>query len=218
MSPLRRLLNACLALPVVVVVLLRANDVVWFHAEAAEAVGPAALIGATAAALAGLVGWSSLAPGRAAVAGVAAFAVLKQAADSVPAPTLSHQAPLTVLVTGANSGIGLAVSAEVARQGHTVVMACRSQAKCDSARDSIVRDLVQEAEAKLRAARELWQQQQDEWRSRHEQQQQQQRDDWASLLRSLAAPGPRISPAEPELSAAEATLLGCPPPGRFASP
>ena len=42
-----------------------------------------------------------------------------------------------MLVTGANSGIGLALVTELSQQGHTVFMACRSQAKCDEAAKSV---------------------------------------------------------------------------------
>ena len=41
--------------------------------------------------------------------------------------------PCKVLVTGANSGIGFAVTTELAKQGHHVSLACRSIQKCQNA-------------------------------------------------------------------------------------
>ena len=46
--------------------------------------------------------------------------------------------PLTCLVTGANSGIGKATAAGLARQGATVIMVCRNQEKADQARTEII--------------------------------------------------------------------------------
>lgn len=43
----------------------------------------------------------------------------------------------SVLVTGGNSGIGFAVVSTLAEQGHTVIMGCRSQRKCDQAWQSL---------------------------------------------------------------------------------
>ena len=43
-----------------------------------------------------------------------------------------------VLVTGANSGVGLGVARAMASLGATVVMGCRSQARCETAAETIV--------------------------------------------------------------------------------
>ncbi|MFA5235609.1 MAG: SDR family NAD(P)-dependent oxidoreductase [Bacilli bacterium] len=45
------------------------------------------------------------------------------------------------VVTGANSGLGFEVTRQLAYKGATVVMACRSQAKAEVAREKILREL-----------------------------------------------------------------------------
>ncbi len=45
----------------------------------------------------------------------------------------------TALVTGANSGIGLETTAELARRGAHVIMACRDQARTDAAKEEILK-------------------------------------------------------------------------------
>ena len=68
------------------------------------------------------------------------FAGLKFQCDStvaVPADLSCGGGKCVALVTGANSGIGFATSAALAAAGHTVLLGCRSQAKCDAARAAL---------------------------------------------------------------------------------
>lgn len=44
----------------------------------------------------------------------------------------------TIIVTGANAGIGKACSRQLAQQGHRVIMACRNQQRGEAARQEIV--------------------------------------------------------------------------------
>lgn len=46
--------------------------------------------------------------------------------------------PRTVVITGANAGIGLATAQRLAADRHTIVMACRNQEKAAAARDQIL--------------------------------------------------------------------------------
>lgn len=66
-----------------------------------------------------------------------AFAFLKNHADDVPAVMVGDRS-LMALVTGASSGVGQAVARELALQGHTVVMGCRSDHRCEVARRAIM--------------------------------------------------------------------------------
>lgn len=45
----------------------------------------------------------------------------------------------TIMITGANSGIGLRAAEGLAKQGHTVVMVCRNQARGESARQQVIK-------------------------------------------------------------------------------
>ncbi len=56
-----------------------------------------------------------------------------------------------VVVTGANSGLGLETSRELARKGARVVMACRNLTKAEAARDEITRDVGAHADLELRS-------------------------------------------------------------------
>jgi hypothetical protein len=62
-------------------------------------------------------------------------------------PDLSEK---VVVITGANSGLGLETSRELARKGAHVVMACRNMEKAAAARDEITRDVGESAELELR--------------------------------------------------------------------
>ncbi|MBB4855447.1 NAD(P)-dependent dehydrogenase (short-subunit alcohol dehydrogenase family) [Mycobacteroides chelonae] len=44
----------------------------------------------------------------------------------------------TIVITGANAGIGLATAQRLAADGHTIVMGCRNQQKAQAARDGIL--------------------------------------------------------------------------------
>lgn len=46
--------------------------------------------------------------------------------------------PKTIVITGANAGIGLASAHRLAADGHTIVMACRNQEKANAAREQIL--------------------------------------------------------------------------------
>ncbi|MGH3722881.1 MAG: SDR family NAD(P)-dependent oxidoreductase [Mycobacterium sp.] len=46
--------------------------------------------------------------------------------------------PKTIVITGANAGIGLATAHRLAADGHSIVMACRNRQKAQAARDQIL--------------------------------------------------------------------------------
>jgi NAD(P)-dependent dehydrogenase (short-subunit alcohol dehydrogenase family) len=77
----------------------------------------------------GAILWFALCAGRADVALPSAAAQLAQCG---PSPCIS-------VVTGANSGIGLAVSHALAKQGHEVFLGCRTSAACIAAATEITR-------------------------------------------------------------------------------
>ncbi|KAH7072058.1 hypothetical protein BKA63DRAFT_446908, partial [Paraphoma chrysanthemicola] len=72
-----------------------------------------------------------------------------------PRPTrnLTNQ---TAIVTGANSGIGLAIATQLARQGATVYLACRNLSRGEKAIDSIVAELSRNHSEKVRDRIHCW--------------------------------------------------------------
>lgn len=53
---------------------------------------------------------------------------------------MKDECPKTVLVTGANRGIGFGAARALARRGHCVLMACRDRARAEAARNAIAED------------------------------------------------------------------------------
>eukprot|EP00039_Didymoeca_costata_P025987 m.14641 g.14641 ORF g.14641 m.14641 type:complete len:446 (+) comp5173_c0_seq1:161-1498(+) len=68
---------------------------------------------------------------------IAFWGVKSYADESVPFPNLTCENrpdhKCVILVTGATSGIGLGTAQEIVSHGHTLLMGCRTEAKCDEA-------------------------------------------------------------------------------------
>jgi retinol dehydrogenase 13 len=46
----------------------------------------------------------------------------------------------TVIITGADSGIGFETASEMAKRGAKVIMACRNMEKCEKAKEKIINE------------------------------------------------------------------------------
>jgi protochlorophyllide reductase len=62
-------------------------------------------------------------------------------ADDIPYNNILPHSPQTILMTGANSGIGYDAAKRMARQGHTVLLLCRSLSKANEAASRIRQEL-----------------------------------------------------------------------------
>ena len=117
---------------------IRGIDLVVFDVPTSEFLGsssgPSVL---TACAVVALFGLSLRSPAAGSCLVWLLFAVTRYAADQTVGPPML-EAPSTCLVTGANSGIGLAVAEALFKEGHVVILGCRSQKKCEAARDQIM--------------------------------------------------------------------------------
>jgi len=82
-------------------------------------------------------------PARRAILGgvaatVGAWSLPAFAEDAAEAPTPPPPAKGAILVTGANSGVGLSAAKQLAAKGERVVLACRTEAKGEDARRAIL--------------------------------------------------------------------------------
>ena len=82
-------------------------------------------------------------PARRAILGgvaatVGAWSLPSFAEDAAEAPTPPPPAKGAILVTGANSGVGLSAAKQLAAKGERVVLACRTEAKGEDARRAIL--------------------------------------------------------------------------------
>ena len=116
--------------------LCRAVDGVFFDVDLNTVIPTDTVIVCVAVASVAILASAWRHPFTAAASMAVACALLRGYADqTIGMPELPPHS--TCLVTGANSGIGFAVSRALAQAGHTVVMGCRSQAKCDVAADQV---------------------------------------------------------------------------------
>jgi hypothetical protein len=134
----RPLLGALLCAPALGGVVVRILDVYTASLPWLGHVGMGSFVG-IASVLCVLVLWiAAKRPLIGSALSVVMFAVVKGRADSVAAPTLAcPSSGCTSLITGANSGIGLATAKLLAQQGHVVVMGCRSASACTAAAASV---------------------------------------------------------------------------------
>jgi NAD(P)-dependent dehydrogenase (short-subunit alcohol dehydrogenase family) len=144
----KTLMGALLPLPLLSLALFRAVDAVYFSPALNQRFGSPDLLVLYCNALASfccmLGAWR---PRVALAAAFILFAVVKQAADGgvavAPLVGVSREdrasggVRTTVFITGGNSGIGRAVASELLRQGHRVLLGCRSTTRCAAAADAL---------------------------------------------------------------------------------
>lgn len=156
-SLLGAVVRVCISGPLIAGILIRANDSILFLLDG---IPPLAVFAALSFACLGLLLYSlSNTIFRGFAASLLALAIVKAHADGIAEPMIKcfdgeNARPCVAMVTGGNSGIGFATSKILARQGHSVILACRSESKCRRAAVDILNELgdVNGAKANVIAA------------------------------------------------------------------
>ena len=135
------LLGLMLTSPSLILIALRLPDFALFDVHFNTTVSPAAIYVAFIFWSMCIVRFAARKPWLVGLLSILAGLCVKHYADHVPAPLLTcgPTGRCTTLVTGANSGIGLALAQTLAAQGHRVLMACRSRSSCDDARQAVIK-------------------------------------------------------------------------------
>lgn len=125
---------------------IRFADAVWFDVGLHRAgLSPMILIGLNITVSLLLLRMASRRPLLGGSLAILLFELAKLRADSASSPTLScGQRRCVSIITGGNSGIGLATAEALALQGHEIILGCRAAEACNAARAAVASHGVQQ--------------------------------------------------------------------------